>query len=669
MPETIGAIVSGAAAWVAGAAGGATEAALGAFGVSASTAATVGAWVTTAVYYGTELAIYAGLSYGLTPKVPKGEGSNSTFKQSRGPRTRGYGRYRKGGTLAFWDAKETKAGLVTLLHDGRINRFTGVFWLHDDQVSVVGNVVQQLADGRYWTADQRVKLDWRVGLPTETAYAMLVAAFPGKYTTAFRGDGIATLAQLANHGKLANFAHDFPYGEPRPSAEIEAQLVFDPRDMAQDEADPSTWAWSQNPALCLLHFLAYDRGYAYDISSAEVRTFNQAKWDRRFGNTLTYWTDAADICDEAVDLAAGDTTPRYQIGGEYDLTSDEPAVVQQFLTSMDGWLGSDGLGGAIVYAGKFSEPTVTLTDGEVKAYSISWGKERENRVNEIVVAFTNPANKYNESEADPWTDEAALEDDGQPLREDLQLPWVQSNSQARRLAKRRMERHQAAFTVQITCSFDPDPTSDKHVLGQRFLALDLETAPPSLRGAIVEVTGDIQIDLTRLTVSFPAISVDPEARDGWVPADEEGDDPGTGGDPDVEALAAPVISPPINILYEATGLGPDQPRLVIDAIGPDRADLTWFIAWRRQGLLVWNDSTTGIVDDAPGTTITLQSDFVPSESVLEVRIRYQTGGSQFSPWSAVETVTVANNTSLALDDEADDELLDESGLILIDEGT
>lgn len=664
MPETIAAAISATAAWVADAVAGAAY--------TAGASATLTATVYSAVYYGTELAIYAGLSYALTPKVPKAEGSNTTFKQSRGARTRGYGRYRKGGTLSFWDAKETKAGLVSMLHDGRINRFTGVFWLHDDQVAIATvngtpGVVQQLADGRYWTGDKRVILNTRVGLPTETPYAMLVAAFPGKYTLNFRGDGIASLAQLANHGKLANFSHDFPYGEPRPSAEIEAQLVFDPRDIGQDEADPSTWVWSQNPALCLLHFLAYDRGYAYDISSAEVRTFNQAKWDRRFGNTIAYWTNAADICDEAVDLAGGDTTPRYQIGGEYDLTSDEPAVVQQFLTSMDGWLGSDGRGGSIVYAGKFYEPTVTLTDGEVKAWSISWGKERENRVNEVVVAFTNPANKYNESEADPWTDEAALEADGQPLREDLQLPWVQSNSQARRLAKRRMERHQAAFTVQITCSFDPDPDSDKHVLGQRFLALDLETAPPSMRGAIIEVTGDMQIDLPTQTVSFPATSVDPEARDGWVPADEEGDDPGTGGDSGQEALATPTIST-ATAFYETSGTGPDLPRLEIVAVGPDRADLTWEIQWRREGLLIWNDTTTGITDDDAGV-VTLQTGVVPAESALEVRVRYRTGGGQASEYSDPFDVVVFNNSSQGLDDEADAPLTDENGLVLFDEGT
>jgi hypothetical protein len=564
-------------------------------------------------------------------------------------------------------AKDTKAGLVVLLHEGQIDGFTGVFWLHDDQVNVISNVVQQLADGRYWTADQRVKLDWRVGLPTETAYTLLTTAFPGVYTPNFRCDGIATLAQLANHGKIANFSHDFPYGEPKPSAEIRAQRVYDPADVGQDPGDASTWTFSKNPVRGLMHYLAWRRGYCFDIADDGTRTFNAARWQRRFGNTIDFWVTAAAVCDGAVDLAGGDTTPRYEIGGEHLLSSDESAVVPQFLNSMDGWFTIDGQGGFIVRAGLFEEPTVTLNDGDVKAWSIDWGVEVENQVNEIVVAFTNPANKYNLSETEPWTDAAALAAAGRPLREDLQLPWVQSNSQARRLAKRRMERHQAAFRVQISCALNLDPESGKCILGQRFLNLNLDSAPPSLRGSIVEVTGNLAIDLATMTVTFDGISCDPEARDGWVPADEEGEEPGTGGDSGQTPLTPPTINS-ATPFYETSGTGTDLPRISLVAVGPDRDDLTWDIQWRREGLLIWNDTATGITDDDAGV-VTLQTGFVPAESALEVRVRYRTGGGSLSEYSDPFDVLVFNNTSAALEDEASDALLDENELILFDEGT
>jgi hypothetical protein len=399
LPQIAGPIIA-FATWVGATVGGAVATVTGSLAL--------GGYVSTALYYGTQLVIYAGLSAALTPKVPKGEGAFTTFKQDRPEARAGYGLYRAGGPLSFWDAKDTKAGLVVLLHEGQIDGFTGVFWLHDDQVNVISNVVQQLADGRYWTADQRVKLDWRVGLPTETAYTMLTTAFPGVYTPNFRGDGIATLAQLANHGKIANFSHDFPYGEPKPSAEIRAQRVYDPADVGQDPGDPSTWTFSKNPVRCLMHYLAWRRGYCFDIADDGTRTFNAARWPAASATPSTSGPPRPTVCDGAVDLAGGDTTPRYEIGGEHLLSSDESAVVPQFLNSMDGWFTIDGQGGFIVRAGLFEEPTVTLNDGDVKAWSIDWGVEVENQVNEIVVAFTNPANKYNLSETEPWTDAAAL---------------------------------------------------------------------------------------------------------------------------------------------------------------------------------------------------------------------------------------------------------------------
>jgi hypothetical protein len=637
MPQIAGPIIA-FATWVGATVGGAVATVTGSIAL--------GGYVSTALYYGTQIAIYAGLSAALTPRVPKGEGASATFKQDRPDARAGYGTYRAGGPLSFWDAKETKAGLVAALHEGRINRFTGVFWLHDDQVAVVGNVVQQLADGRYWTADQRVKLDWRTGLPSETAYQMLIDAFPGKYTSAFRGDGVASLAQLCNHGKIANFSHDYPYGEPKPSAEIEAQRVYDPRDEAQSPADPATWTWTKNAARCFMHYLAWRRGYAFDIGTDGSRTFNAARWTRRFGNTIDFWTAAADVCDGAVDLANGDTTPRYEIGGEHLLSSDESAVIPEFVKSMDGWFTWDGQGGAVVYAGLFTQPTVTLTDGEVKAISIDWGVEIENEVNEIVASFTNPANKYNTSETDPWTDAVALTRAGRPLREDLQLPWVQSNSQARRLAKRRMERHQAAFRGELSVALDLNPSSGKSILGQRFLILDRASGPPSTRGAIIEVTGNITIDLATMTGSFPYISVDPDARDGWVAEDEEGEEPGTGGDPDIEALADPTIDE-AHVVFEENGTSDLQARIAAAVTGPDRGDLTWQLQWKRAALLIWSATQTIDVEDGEHPSTTLVSNLVPAGDQIQIRARYQTGGGQFSAWSNIWTVDTSEPVPLA----------------------
>lgn len=645
MADPISAAVVAFATWVGASVGGAVTAGLTAVGVSSATALAVGGYVSTALFYGTQLAVYAGLSLALVPSVPKPEQGNISFKQAIPVKRRGYGQYRTGGPLACWEARKDKAYLLAMIHDGPIDSFVS-FYLHDDPVTLVGDVVQSGTDGRYWSPDQRVKLFTRTGLATETAIADFMTGMPGYWTSAHRGDGIAQIAQVATNGKLVHFQHDFPNGEPNPSAVIKAQRVWDPRDVGQDESDPSTWLWSDNPALCYLHFLMYDRGYGYDWSSDGVASFNSAKFTRRFGNTLSYWTDAADVCDEEVELAAGGTEKRYRIGGQFFLDQDETAVVNQFIVSMDGWSSTDGQGGFVIYAGKFTPPTITLTDKDVRSLHLQYGMQAESRVNTVNATFTDPAKQYNTSEADPWVDEAALLKAGRPRAEQMDLPWVQSYTQARRLAKRRMERHQASCRGSMSVSM-----SAVDVLGQRFLEVDLQTGPEVMQGLIIEVTGNVRVDLPSMSISFDFTAVDPASRDGWTPATDEGSTP-----PPVDSNPQePLPVPTIDTISASYGVDPN-PRVTLNVTGPNRADLDWELQWRTEGTSLWQPIEHPDDGDLYPSAV-LQSGFVPADDVLEFQVRYHTGGGLYSEWSAIVTVDTSaayptfDSTTITFDSE------------------
>jgi hypothetical protein len=264
-------------------------------GVTGSTAA--GAAVSDVVYSSLaalpRLAVYAGLSVLLAPKIPKPDAALLTLKQSVPQRRRAFGTVRSGGPYAFWKAKDDFAYDVVAIHDGEISQFLG-FYLNDEKVTIypdisgdlvlTGGVIQGGADGRY--TPPQVKIQYRTGLATETAYAELVAALPGVWTNAHRGDGVASVFLSCQNGKAVHFNHDFPNGKPAISALYESQKVFDPRNVDHDEADPSTWDFDggQNVFLQLLTYLMRERGYAYDWDSSENATFNSAKWNRRFGN-------------------------------------------------------------------------------------------------------------------------------------------------------------------------------------------------------------------------------------------------------------------------------------------------------------------------------------------------------------------------------------------------
>jgi hypothetical protein len=83
-------------------------------------------------------------------------------------------------------------------------------------------------------------------------------------------------------------AGDFPNGLPTPSAVIDAQLIYDPRDVGQTQGDKSTYVFSDNPILCLLAYLTDANGgmglnYARFIEPA-----------------IDFWKAAADECDGLV---------------------------------------------------------------------------------------------------------------------------------------------------------------------------------------------------------------------------------------------------------------------------------------------------------------------------------------------------------------------------------
>lgn len=599
-------------------------------GITGSTAA--GAAVSDVVYASLaalpRLAVYAGLSALLAPKIPKPDAALLTLKQSVPQRRRAFGVVRTGGPFFFWKALGDKSYDGVIVHDGQINQYLN-FYLNDELATLVGDVVQTGADGRY--TSPQVRIQSRVGLPTETPYADLVSAFPTIWDNSHRGDNTASVLLICQNGKAVHFNHDFPNGKPAVSAEYESQLVFDPRNVAHDEADPSTWDFvgGRNVILQLLTYLMRERGYAYDWDAEENDTFNADKWNRRFGNNLALWAAAADVCDEEVDLAAGGTEPRYRAGFQYLLDQPESAVVNVLLVACDGWLGLDGNGGFVPYAGKFSPPTRVLTDADVKAFSCERGVAVENQVNQINATFTDPAKSYNSAEVDPWIDPVAVARAGTPLVEQLDLPQVQSFTQCRRLMKRRMERHQALARGQMTVEFNTD--TGKSVLGQRYLQVSLAQGPTVMADMIIEVTDTPTIDLSNWTISFPWTSVDPNARDGWTPETDEGATPPPGDTTPPELLAIPTI----DTISASYGTDP-TPRLALNVTGADRSDMTWQLQWRRQGTTLWTVEDVDDADVYPSPV--LISGFVPADAVLEVQVQYTSGGGNLSGWSLTSTV-------------------------------
>lgn len=627
MPHAIAVAAQAALYYVSGTIGGTAAA------ITGSTA--IGGAVSTAVYYGLVYGSQTALSVALTAAtMPRVEAAQQNFKQSDPRRMRAYGKVRLGGPLAFWEANGNWAADVVMIHDGKIDHF-GQIYLNDDPVDIEldGDVVG-LPNGAY--PNGHVKISLREGLSTETVHDFIPAYFPS-WTSGHRGDGIASIGMFLGHGKMDHFQERFPNGEPAVSAEVFAQLVFDPRDEDQDVSDPETWAWSDNAALCHLHWEFYDQGKAYDwevVDDRLVKVFNAAKWNRIFAPNLAMWIEAADVADEEVPLKAGGTVKRYIVGAIYQEGQAPDAIRSQFLASYDGWMSQDGSGALTIYAGKYYAPTVTLGDDDVVDYTFQRYVEDEQSVNVLSLRYTEPSTGYTTAEPPPWRDEADIAARfGRERVESLELPWVQNASQCRRLAKRMMAKQLAFARGTIRTHMTDNALA---ALGNRYVQLEIgETT--TLASLPVEIAR-AEVDLMNMSITYDWIAVDPDI-DEWDAEAEEGEPASTEERPESEAVPVPILED-TGAVFDSVG----GARLVVIFEDPEREDLTFVLRWKLSVEDAYSEEFFTEAEPAGPGLLQLKSGFVPADAMIDVSIAFVGGAGgrgEFATDEVVDTTTAA----------------------------
>lgn len=620
MPQALAAAAQAAAAAAASAA-----AAAGA-GATLQTLAALAAYTAT---YVAAAAAGTAITSALAPDAPKPEQIKASKRQPRPPRVSGNGTARLGIAYVLFEASANFSYDVGAVHDGLTQGPTGRFWLNDDEAFIDGSGWVVGFGGKRYTPNH-VKFQTRNGLPTETAYSEVVAALPSIWTNDHRGDGIASLAMICNHADAKYFSEDFPNGLPIPSAEWDMSLVYDPRDDDQDPADPSTWSFTgpsgdqgRNPALCLLWYLCFAEGGP------------QLDYARRVAPVVSYWIEAANVCDELVPLKAGGFEPRYRMGGAWTWDSSPSSIIRNYRDTFDGWLSPDGNGRLIVYAGKYYEPPESDTITATTAYQLRRFTNDEDSVNEFVISFVSADHAYNQVETDPWRDETDIAERGTVSSTSLQLFWVQSNGQARRLAKRAMAQQNATAAGSIRTYLD-----GLDLMGKRFLRIRLPQEVPTLHDIIVEVE-KAELDVTGLGVVFTWKRADP-LIDAWNPELEEGDGVDTPG------VLAPVYAPVPTItdvipFYEAISGGAIGVRLQVITDQPVSADLLYAVRWRRTGGVSYEvGSPQEEIAIAGGSYIT--TSFVPADDDVEVQVAAVAGSGSYTEWSATATANTSTDS-------------------------
>jgi hypothetical protein len=364
------------------------------------------------------IAVTAATSIVLSALAPKPdmsgmEGMQANQRSAVASREYVYGQVRKGGTITYMESTGVKNKYlhIVLVLAGHELSEIGDIYINDEIVTLDAN---GFATGDTWKSKVRIKK--HLGDQT-TADADLLAESE-QIDSAFVGNGCAYL-----YIRLEYDSDVFANGIPLFTAVVKGAKVYDPR--------TTTTAYSNNPALCLRHYLT--ASYGLGDTSSEIDDVAFAA--------------AANVCDEDIALAAGGTQNQYEMNGVVSASMTFGDAISKMLSSCAGTLFWGG-GKWQLKPGYYSTPTASFTLDDLRG-PIS-GSPRANMRD----SFNSVRGKFNDADQD-WitvdypeiTSTVFVDEDNgfeQPL--DLELPFTTSSPMAQRLAKITLYRARDAIT-------------------------------------------------------------------------------------------------------------------------------------------------------------------------------------------------------------------------------
>lgn len=535
------------------------------------------------------------------PKAPKPQSIETQIKNPTPPRVYGYGTRRIHGAVSFWGNTSGGATVdVVAFADGKAHAVRQAY-LNDDPVTVTGGVVQQVGT-KY--KGGKVLAGWNLGQTPAPVHSAVVAQLPGIWTTAHRGDGVVSGYLIKNPVKDDEYLDTYPQGDNVIlSLVIDLQLCFDPREAGHDIDDASTWEWTENPVLQLLHYFVVRRGYSYDTKILPQ---------------IAFWIAAANVCDEVISGEA-----RYRSWVLYDSTAKPAEVIGSLLETFDGWYAENERGEIVIYAGEYYEPTVTIGPDQIVEYEYQGFVEEENIVNELSVKYISDAHDYNEVEAQPWRDETDIAARGSVNSQGI-APQTPSFKQNRRLAKITMARNNTPDRGTVVTNY-----SGRIAEGQRFINLLIKEAGTVIFDGVAEIQHITRnLETHGLTIEWSRAEAFAWS---WSTATEDGYGAPTGTFPTIAPPDPPTLDSTAYVIDAGTA------SLTIEGTGPDRDDLTWYARFRETSTSSWSEQRYDDVE--AGAWVTLTIPFIPLDISLDVEISYDTGNGKFSGWSNTAIVT------------------------------
>ena len=314
--------------------------------------------------------------------------------------------------------------------------------------------------------DEWVKFETRRGEPTEAPIEFMVMDAP-EFGDDRRGNGLAQVAL-----RLKRNSEKFGNGIAVISAVVEGLKVYDPRkdpkyggsgshrwgdgSLADDYAAERTYEYSDNPALCILDLYRGSR-VAYDPETGEYQRLRYGYGYPEELFEMQSFIDAANYCDELVDLPDGGQQKRYTLGGFAEIAADRLQDVEERMLATCAGRIHQPAGRYRLFLERPQNPVYEFTNDvistEQQPMAISRADIRTKR-NIIEITYTDPENDW-EANTTEARSEALIESDQQELKQDNEVDFVTNADQAQRLAQLELKRSRDSLSVSFDTTLEP----------------------------------------------------------------------------------------------------------------------------------------------------------------------------------------------------------------------
>jgi len=332
-----------------------------------------------------------------------------------------YGEARVGGTIVYVDTTHDNSALhlVIAFAGHEVSWFKEIYF---EDTPITWNRTTGFITGpaQYMgTTYPTARIFVHNGSDSQEADPYLMADSP-QWTVDHRLRGIAYA-----YIRLAYYPDVFPNGIPNITAVILGKKILNPISGER--------YWSPNSVACLADYLM-DTRYGLHIPKEKIH--------------LPTWNSFAQICNQLVPLADGTTEARYRCNGVID-SADDPGTIIQQLASSAGAPTVTMMGMWYVYAGAYKIPIYSFDEGDFAgSLKVQTKVPRSVLFNHVKGTYVNPVNEWQPADYPVVTSTAyTIEDGGETIWHEYDLPMTTSPSMAQRLALLELNKTRRQITV------------------------------------------------------------------------------------------------------------------------------------------------------------------------------------------------------------------------------